>query len=136
MKKMHLLCALPAFAALAAVAGPYDKPWAIVETGSSSEVRKEARLAISKVDGKSTRNPRKSDPIEPGKHVITVHFETARGVVSDNFRDLQIDLEGCTRYRIVAEYESKTGPEWKPKIYSEPIGECVGKFKKKEAAPK
>jgi hypothetical protein len=47
-----------------------------------------------------------------------------------------MDLEGCTRYRIVAQYQSKTNPEWKPKVYSEPIGECVAKFKKKDAAKK
>ena len=34
-------------------------------------------------------------------------------------------------YRIVASYEQRTGPDWKPKIYSEPIGECRRKFKLK-----
>jgi hypothetical protein len=108
----------------------YDQPYAIVESGDASDLRKEARLAISKVDGKSTRNPRKSDPIAPGKHSITLHFDSARG----NFRpvslDVEIDLQACTRYRIVANYEVKTGGDWKPKVYSEPIGECVKKFKK------
>lgn len=121
-----------AVAATLAVAGPYDQPWAMVEPGANSEVRKESRLAITKVDGESTRNPRKPDPIAPGKHVITVHFETGRNVTKEPYRDIQMDLEGCTRYRIVAAYESKSSPEWKPKVYSEPIGECVSKFKKKE----
>ena len=71
------------------------------------------RPAVSaKVDGKSTRNPRKSDPIAPGKHSITLHFDSARG----NFRpvslDVEIDLQACTRYRIVANYEVKTGGDW------------------------
>jgi hypothetical protein len=89
-------------------------------------------VAISKVDGKSTRNPRMSDPLSPGKHVITLHYDTVRGVVNDEYRDVQMDLEGCTRYRIVAEVNGPPITEWKPHVYSEPIGECVAKFKKKE----
>ena len=134
--KRTLLAALALAAAGLAQAGMYDKPYAIVESGDNSETRKESRLSITKVDGKSTRNARKTDPIEPGKHKITLHFESARGNFKPEYLDVQMDLEACTRYRVVARYEVKTGPDWKPKVYSEPIGECVGKFKKKEAAPK
>jgi hypothetical protein len=130
------------FAALAlclaglAQAGMYDKPYAIAESGDNSETRKESRVAITKVDGKSTRNARKTDPIEPGKHKITLHFESARSIFRPEFLDVEMDFEACTRYRIVARYEVKTGPDWKPHVYSEPIGECVKKFAKKEAPAK
>ena len=130
MNKLLFVTALAALA-VPAFGGPYDQPYAIVESGDASEVRKEARLAISKVDGKSTRNPRKSDPIAPGKHTVTLHFESARGLFRPASLDLEIDLQACTRYRIVAMYENKTGGEWKPKVYSEAIGECLRKFKKK-----
>jgi hypothetical protein len=122
--------------AVAAFAGPYDQPYALVERGSASEVHKEATLAITKVDGVSTRNSRKTDPIPPGKHVIGVHFESARGVFRPEHRDLELDLEACTRYLIVASYESKVGPDWKPKVYAEPIGECRKKFLQKPATTK
>ena len=131
MNKLLFATVLATLAVPAALAGPYDQPYAIVESGDASEVRKEARLAISKVDGKSTRNPRKSDPITPGKHTVTLHFESARGLFRPASLDLEIDLQACTRYRIVAMYENKTGGEWKPKVYSEAIGECLRKFKKK-----
>ena len=131
MHKLLLATVLANLAIPAAFAGMYDQPYAIVESGNASEVRNEARLAISKVDGQSTRNPRKSDPIAPGKHIITLHFESARGIFRPTSLDVEIDLEACTRYRIVANYEVKTGGDWKPKVYSEPIGECVRKFKKK-----
>ena len=130
MNKLLFATVLATLALPAAFAGMYDQPYAIVESGDASEVRKEARLAISKVDGKSTRNPRKSDPIPPGKHKITLNFESARGIFRPASLDVEIDLEACTRYRIVATYENKTGGDWKPKVYSEPIGECVKKFKK------
>ncbi len=131
MHKLFLAALLANLAIPAAFAGMYDQPYAIVESGNASEVRNEARLAISKVDGQSTRNPRKSDPIAPGKHIVTLHFESARGIFRPTSLDVEIDLEACTRYRIVANYEVKTGGDWKPKVYSEPIGECVRKFKKK-----
>ena len=116
--------------ALAAVAGPYDQPYALVEAGDPNATREEFRPAITQVDGKSTRNTRKSDPIEPGKHRITVRFETARVQQSpaDVVRDVEMDLEACTRYRIVA--RRTDGTNWEPKVYSEPIGECKRKFKK------
>ncbi len=130
MNKLLFAIALAALAVPVSFAGMYDQPYAIVESGDASEVRNEARLAISKVDGKSTRNPRKSDPIAPGKHSITLHFESARGLFRPASLDVEIDLQACTRYRIVANYENKTGGDWKPKVYSESIGECVRKFKK------
>jgi len=137
MKARWMLIAVPAFASIAAFAqNPYSQPWALVERGDPSDVRNESSVAISKVDGKTTRNPRKSDPLAPGKHVITVHFDSAKGVITDNFRELEMDLEACTRYRIVAKYPSKPIIEWKPHVYSEPIGECVGKFKKKDEPKK
>jgi len=126
----RMLLAGLVIASPAALAGPYDQPWSLVESGDASEVRKEAKVAITQVDGKSTRNPRQSDPIAPGGHKVTVRFETARGVVAENTREMDMNLEACMRYRVVAQYESKTGPKWEPKVYPEPISECAAKFKK------
>jgi len=125
-----------AFIATATFAGMYDEPYALVERGTSSEARKEVSLAITGVDGKGIRDPRKTDPIPPGKHRITVHFESARFKFRPEQQDIELDLEACTRYHIVASYEIKSGPNWKPKVYSEPIGECRKKFSKKEAVAK
>ena len=115
----------------ASAAGMYDQPWSIVERGYNSETRKESAIGITRIDGASPRNPRQSDPLSPGKHVINVRFETARGNFKPETRDLELDLAPCTRYRIVAAYQSRTGPDWEPKVYTEPIGECRRKFAKK-----
>ena len=134
---MYKLLIVPAaFFATAAFAGMYDQPYSIVETGDASDVRREAKLALTRVDGKSPRSPRKTDPMPPGKHNVTLHFASARGIFRPEYQDVEIDLAACTRYRIVASYEFKTGPDWKPKVYSEPIGECRKKFAKKEPATK
>lgn len=134
---MHqLLILAAALVATTAYAGMYDQPYALVERGAASETRKEATLAITKVDGVGTRNSRKTDPIPPGKHRITLHVESARGEFRPEFQDIELDLEACTRYRVVASYELKTGPDWKPKVYAEPIGECRKKFPTQQAPAK
>ncbi|MBK7660915.1 MAG: hypothetical protein IPJ28_18185 [Betaproteobacteria bacterium] len=126
--KNPLLAAVAATFAATALAGPYDQPYAIVESGSKSEVRKEVPAAVTKVDGASTKNPRRSDPIPPGLHKVTVAFESAKGQVGERERVLDMNLEPCTRYRVVAKVENATRPEWEPKVYPEPIGECKKKF--------
>jgi hypothetical protein len=127
-----LLILAAALVANVAFAGMYDQPYALVERGSPSETRKEATLGIVSVDGERSRDPRKTDPIPPGKHRIKVHFESSRFKFSPEYQDIELDFEACTRYRVVASYEIKSGPNWKPKVYSEPIGECRKKFSKKE----
>jgi hypothetical protein len=132
----RFLLAPAVLVATAAFAGMYDQPYALIETGDASEPRKEARVAITKVDGKSTRDPRKSDPIAPGKHVIRVRFTTARGSFRPEYLDLEMPVEACTRYRIVAGYENRLGPDWKPNLYTEPIPECTRKVAKNTAPAK
>jgi hypothetical protein len=131
MKRLTLLACAMVATGLAAAADMYDQPYSRAETGDRSEVRKEFPLAITQIDGVSTRNPRRTDPIAPGKHRVTVRFETARVAQSaaETTRDLEINFEACTLYRIVAERKGATN--WDPKVYSEAIGECVKKFGKK-----
>ena len=127
--RLALGCA--ALAATGALAGEYDKPYALVEAGDRSPTREEFPPAITKINGESTRNSRKSDPIPPGKHRVTVRFETARVAQSPDeaTRELDMDLEPCTRYRIAARRVGATN--WEPKVYSEAISECKRKFEKK-----
>ena len=126
----QFLAAAFALAATGAFAGPYDQPYALVEGMDRSAVKEEMPAAITKIDGKSTRNVRRSDPIEPGKHTVTVRFTTARVAQSpaEESRELQMDLEACTRYRVAARRVDSIN--WEPKIYSEPIVECAKKFRK------
>ena len=119
-------------AATTVAAGPYDSPYALVEAGDGNAAREEFAPAITRVDGESTRDTRRTDPIPPGKHRITIRFETARVVQSPKevSRELELDLAACTRYRVVA--RRTTGTDWEPKVYEEPIGECAKKFGKKK----
>lgn len=132
MKCLSLACAalLALGAGGSARASLYDQPYSLIESGDAAPAREEARVAVTKIDGSSPRNPRKADPIEPGKHMVTVRFESARGMFRPEYIDFELTTEPCTRYRIVAKYELPTGGDWKPRVYTEPIGECVRKFQK------
>jgi hypothetical protein len=121
---------LAGLAAAVVMAGPYDSPYALVEAGDPNAARNEFAPAITRVDGESTRDPRRTDPIAPGKHRVTVRFETARVTQSPQevSREVELDLAACTRYRIVA--RRTEGTNWEPHVYQEPIGECAKKFGK------
>ena len=125
------LAACVAFAATGVLGGTYDEPYALVEAADRSPTREEFPPAITRIDGESTRNPRKSDPIAPGKRKVTVRFETARAThgPDDSTREMEMDLAACTRYRIAARRVGSTS--WEPKVYSEAIPECKRKFGKK-----
>ncbi len=124
------IAAVLALASASAFAGVYDQPWSLVEPADQSAVRKEFPPAITQVDGQSTSNTRRPDAIAPGKHKITIRFETGRVGQSEaeTTRVLDMDLEACTRYRVAA--QRTTGTQWEPKVYSEKISECARKFEK------
>jgi hypothetical protein len=130
---------LAAFAGLgpgSAAAGPYDQPYGLIESGDRSEVRKEATVAISRIDGVSTRNPRRPDPVTPGKHAVDISFASA-AVVGDDLKAIEIDVQPCKRYRVVARYQNKVGGKWDPVVASvEDIGECKRKFLQGQPAGK
>ena len=128
--KWRACLVLSALAAAPAAAGLYDEPYALVESGRRSDVRKELPVVINSVDGKSTRSPRYSDPIAPGMHRIQVNFSTSSIPTLRGFRYLDLDLKPCTRYRVVAGYQNLVHlASWEPRVYIEPIGECAGKFR-------
>lgn len=127
--KWRACLVLLALAALPASANLYDQPYGLVESGRRSDVRKELPVVISSVDGKSTRNPKYSDPVEPGTHRIQVNFSTSSTPTARGFRYLDLDVKPCTRYRVVAQYQNLVHlGSWEPKIYTELIGECAARF--------
>lgn len=120
---------LSALASLPASAGLYDQPYGLVESGRRSDVRKELPVVIGSVDGVSTRNPRYSDPIAPGRHRVQVNFSTGSTPTPRGFRYLDLDIQPCTRYRVVAAYQNLVHlGSWEPRVMIEPIGECVARF--------
>jgi hypothetical protein len=113
----------------AASAGQYDQAYGLIESGDRSQTRKQEPVAISRIDGESPRNPRRPDPVAPGKRTVQVSFSSARAVVADDLQTIEIDVQPCKRYRIVAAYETAVTGKWKPAVQAvEDIGECKRKF--------
>ena len=114
----------------AIAAGVYDGPYALIETGDPSEVRREFRPAITQIDGVSSERTARSNPVAPGKHKVMVRFQTGRVTQSpaEEQREIEIDAKPCVRYRVVA--ARTKGTDWEPKAYEEKIGECVKKYGK------
>ena len=121
------LAGMGLFVLQAAWAGPYDEPYGTIEMGDRSVTRKHEPATINKIDGKSTDNPRRPDPVAPGKHAVEVSFSSARVTVGDQLKTIDIDVKPCKRYRVVAHYT--TSGKWDPVVQSvEDIGECKKKF--------
>lgn len=129
MKRFSILMAAAAVLASApAAAGPYDQPYGLIESADRSQTRKEEPVAISRIDGQSTRNPRRPDPVPPGKHSVEISFASAR-VVGDQLKTIEIDVQPCKRYRVAAQYQTAVSGKWEPIVAStEDIGECRRKF--------
>ena len=108
----------------------YGEPYGVIETGSPSSVRKEARAHINRVDGRTPLDPRRGEIVKPGKRVVELRFSSGEGagVNEKHSKVLEIDVAPCTRYRIVAAYTNATHVEWEPVVYPEPIGECFSRF--------
>lgn len=111
------------------MAGSYDQPYGLIESGDRSQTRKEETVAISRIDGESTRNPRRPDPVAPGKHSVEISFTSARATVGDDLKTIEIDVQPCKRYRVAARYHTSASGKWDPVVQSVgDIGECRRKF--------
>ena len=110
--------------------GSYGEPYGVIESGSPSSVRKEARALINRVDGRTPLDPRRGEIVKPGKRVVELNFSSGEsaGTSVKHSKVLELDVAPCTRYRIVAAYTSLTHVEWEPVVYPEPIGECLARF--------
>ena len=111
--------------------GYYDPPYALVESGFGSPLRKELPVVIQAIDGETTIYARASGPIKPGRRVVDVYLGTRVGPYWKQLRQVEIDADACTRYRIVAGYQNLTHIEWTPVIYREPIGECLAELRRR-----
>jgi hypothetical protein len=137
LKKKMLLAVVAVLAPGFVAAGPYDQPYGLIESGARSQTRKEEPVAISRIDGESTRNPRRPDPVAPGKRTVEVSFTSARVVVGDDLKTIEIDVQPCKRYYVVARYHTSASGKWDPVITStEDIGECKKKFMQGQPAKK
>ena len=71
---------------------------------------------ITAVDGRSTLSRQNPVPVEPGKHLITLVTTPVAGFGVPVYRDLELEVEPCKRYYIVAERDNRLLQDWRPLI--------------------
>ena len=128
-----LLAAL-AILSTAAVAGPYDQPWTVIETDPAHSPDANVRpVAVSRVDGQDAIRNRVI--IEPGPHMVTVDLPPRKGFSLGTRETFDLTTSPCMRYYIAAKLDPSAGQHWKPIVrHSELIGECATKFRSDKPA--
>ena len=73
---------------------------------------------ITAIDGQSTirRYGYGQVPIEPGPHVIRLVTAPVAGITIPEERELNMDVQPCKRYYIVAERDNRLEQNWRPVI--------------------
>ena len=120
---------LGTLAATAALAGPFDQPYAIVTTDTKPAVDPLLRpVIVNRVDGENAMDHRAV--VAPGLRKVTVDLPPRKGFHTATQHTFDLDLKPCVRYYVAAKLESPTTQRWSPVIRSEErIIECESKFK-------
>lgn len=71
---------------------------------------------VTHVDGRSTMFNENPVPVEPGMHVITLAASPAHGFRWPESRQIQLLVEPCKRYYIVAERDYALQRDWRPVV--------------------
>ena len=128
MKQIVSAMLATAFVSSPAVAGPYDAPYSIIQAQQRSLVHDTQPATIMRVD-EERMNPRRSDPVKPGIHVVEVSVPGPKGMAMPGRQVLVIDAQPCTRYYIAARRPTHTSRHWEAYVdQSEAIGECTLRF--------
>ena len=126
MKRILLLSLLTATAALA---GPFDQPYAIITTDPRPAADFLLRpVIVNRVDGENAMDHRAV--VAPGLRKVTVDLPARKGFHLATQYTFDLDAKPCVRYHVAAKLASTTTQSWKPVIRSEErIVECEAKFK-------
>jgi hypothetical protein len=124
-----LLPALFLLAPAAALAGPYDQPWAIITTDTARSADPNLRpVIVNRVDGENVLQNRAV--VAPGARQVTVDLPPRKGFSLGTQVTFEVNASPCMRYYVAAKLDSPTLQTWQPVIRSsESIGECLSKFK-------
>lgn len=121
------LLALP----LAAAAGPYDQPYAIIVTDTRPSSDPNLRpVIVNRVDGETVMSRPNQAVVAPGKHQVTVDLPPRKGFKVATQETFELHASPCMRYYVGARLDNLVGQDWKAVVRSsELIGECAKKFR-------
>jgi hypothetical protein len=127
---MHrLLAAYLLLVPAAALAGPFDQPYAIITTDPAPSPDAKLRpVAVNRVDGENVIRSRAV--VAPGRRMVTVDLPPRKGFSLGTQETFELEASACMRYFVAARLDSETGQRWQPVVRaSESIGECLTKFR-------
>jgi hypothetical protein len=124
---MKRLLAISLLSIAPALAGPYDQPYAIIETDTMPSADSHLRpVIVNRVDGENSQNNRAV--VAPGKRQVTIDLPPRKGFRATQ-HTFEVATEPCWRYYVAARLISPTLQDWEPVVrYSEPMGDCRKKF--------
>ncbi len=130
MKRLPLAFVL-GLSTLPALAGPYDQPWAIIQTDASPSAEPLYRpVIVNRVDGETVMSNPNRAVVAPGLRKVTVDLPPRKGFKIATQETFELQANPCMRYYVVAKLDNPVGQHWKAEIRrSESIGECLAKFK-------
>jgi hypothetical protein len=126
-----LLAASAAFPAAAALGGPYDQAYSIIDTETMpSADPKLIPVIVNRVDDQNPTS-RNNAVVPPGSHQVTVDVPPRKGFRTATQHTFALVTAPCMRYNVAAKLDNTLTQEWKPVVRSqERIGECEAKFAK------
>ena len=127
---MKRLLAASLLVSTAALAGPYDQPYAIITVDRAKAADPNLRpVIVNRIDGETVLSDNRA-VVTPGKHQVTIDLPPRKGFRTATQHTFEIDAKACTRYNVAARLASSTTQDWTPVVRStEPIGECETKFR-------
>jgi hypothetical protein len=127
MKPFSLLVA--PLLSTAALAGPYDQPYSIIENDPiRSADPKVIPVIVNRVDDVNALTPQRA-VVPPGKHQVTLDVPPRKGFKTATQRTFELVTEPCMRYYVSAKLHSTVGQQWEPIVRGKDrIGECEKKF--------
>jgi len=116
-------------AAGAALAGPYDQPYSIIENDPIHSADPNViPVIVNRVDDRNALSPQRA-VVPPGTHQVTVDVPPRKGFHTATQHTFELVTEPCMRYYISAKLHSQVGQEWDPIVRGKDrIGECEKKF--------
>ncbi len=118
------------FLSTAAMAGPYDQPYAIITVDRAKAADPNLRpVIVNRIDDETVLSDNRA-VVAPGRHRVTIDLPPRKGFHVATQHTFEIDAKACTRYNVAARLASRTTQDWTPVVRSEErIGECEAKFK-------
>lgn len=127
---MKNLLILTLLASPAALAGPYDQPYAVITTDAAPSSDSLLRpILVNRVDGETVATDNRP-VVAPGKRQVTVDLPARKGFRVATQRTFELVAQPCMRYYVVAKLDNLEGQQWTPVVRSsELIMECQTRFK-------